>query len=117
MVQARETIGISTDGSLVFVRSTEDSIVAFRSGSDRPELAWVSVLDFSYDINSAMIRTLGRTLTYATKNGLVMALEAATGDLLWEHRSSAGMIQTPLPMEDGSVALTAYDGTVRILDP
>ncbi len=117
MVQARETIGISSDGSLVFVRSTQDSIVAFSSEADRPELAWISILDFGYDINSAMIQTLGQSLTYATKNGLVLALDATTGELLWEHRSTAGMIQTPLPLNDGAVALTAYDGTVRVLDP
>ena len=117
MVQARETIGISEDRSLVFVRTMQDSIVAFRSGSQEPDVAWISDLSFGYDINSSMIRARGDSLYYATKDGLVLALASKTGQLLWRHRSSAGMIQTPLPVEGGAVALAAYDGTVCMLTP
>jgi outer membrane protein assembly factor BamB/predicted phosphodiesterase len=117
MVQARETIGISEDRSLVFVRTMQDSIVAFQSASQVPDVAWISDIGFGYDINSSMIRARGDSLYYATKDGLVLALASTTGQLLWKYRSSAGMIQTPLPVEGGAVALAAYDGTVTMLTP
>jgi outer membrane protein assembly factor BamB/predicted phosphodiesterase len=117
MVQARETIGMSDDGSLVYVRSMQDSIVAFRTQSSVPELAWATNAGFGYDINSAMIQVRDGLLTYPTKDGLLISLEPATGKILWKHRCVVGMVQTPFILENGSVALSAYNGEVMVLRP
>lgn len=117
MVQARETIGISEDGSLVFIRTVQDSILAFRSESEAPDIAWIADVGFGYDINSAMILEQEGILYYATKNGIVFALDSRTGQLRWKHRCSPGMVHTPMPCEAGAVALAAYDGKVLLLRP
>ena len=115
--QVRETIGISEQGSRIFVRTMQDSIVAMRADADGPMVDWVAVVGFGYDINSAMIQERAGVVTYATKGGLVLALDSKTGALLWKTHVSSGLVNTPLPLGNGAVALTAYDGRVLLLRP
>lgn len=117
MFQVRETIGISERDSRVFVRTMQDSIVAVRADADGPVVDWVAVVGFGYDINSAMIQERAGVVYYATKNGLVVALDSATGALVWKTRISSGLVNTPRPLGNGAVALTAYDGRVLLLRP
>lgn len=117
MVQARETIGISGDGSLAFVRTVQDSIVAFRTTADDFKIEWATNAGFGYDINSAMIREHDGVLYYVTKNGLVLALDSDRGKILWEKKISAGLVNTPLPLEKGTVAVAGYDGRISVLAP
>ena len=51
----RESIGISEDKSRFFVRTMQDSIIAFPISEILPEPLWITNADFGYDINSAQL--------------------------------------------------------------
>ena len=117
IIQVRETIGLSEDGSRIFVRTMQDSIVGLRANAEGPVFDWVADIGFGYDINSAMIPERAGVVYYATKNGVVVALNSEGGALLWKTRVSTGLVHTPLPLHGGTVALSAYDGRVILLQP
>jgi outer membrane protein assembly factor BamB len=111
----RESIGISGDGRAVFVRAMNDLICAFDAASSEPRKLWEANLRFGYDINSAMLAERDGKLFYGTKNGLVFALNARSGALLWKHRVGVGLVNTVLPLPGDRLLLTDFDGQIVLL--
>ncbi len=114
--QVRESIGISEDGERVYVRTMQDSILALSASAGSPTVLWTENLHFGYDINSAMLVEKEGVLFYATKNGLIIALEGKTGGPLWEHRVSEGLVNTLLPLSSRRVIATDTDGRVQLVE-
>ena len=113
--QVRETIGISQDGDRLYVRTMRDSVIAFSARDSIPRLLWSINLGFGYDINSAMIIEHRGVLYYPTKNGVLYALDAATGSLRWKYRVAVGAVHTISPAGDRSIVATDLGGTVSLI--
>ena len=114
--QVRESIGLSEDGSRVYVRTMQDSVLALAADSTGPRMLWGTHVGFGYDINSAMLAEKEGRVFYGTKNGLVIALDASTGRVLWEHRIDVALLNTPVPVSANRVLVTDSDGRVTMLE-
>ena len=113
--QARESIGISADGERLYVRTMNDLICAFATGSDTPKKLWELRAGFGYDINSAMLVEKDGVVFYGTKNGLILALEGKTGALKWQHKIGTGVVNTLVPLSGKEVLATDFAGKVVLL--
>jgi len=115
-VEVRESIGLSDDGERVYVRAMRDLFCAFASSAEGPQKVWETNAGFGYDINSAMLVEKDGVLFYGTKNGLIIALEAATGRVLWQHKLGPGLVNTLVPLSAKAVLATDFDGTVALVE-
>ena len=113
--QVRESIGISEDGARVYVRSMNDSLIALSAAGDELSDLWVTNAGFGYDINSAMIVEKEGVVFYGTKDGLLLAMDAKTGSILWEHRMGVAPLNTILPVGANEVIVSDWGGTVRAI--
>jgi len=112
----RESIGLSQDQSRFYVRAMNDFIYAFSTTAAHPDKAWELNAGFGYDINSAMLVEKDGVLLYGTKNGLLMALDAKTGALKWEHKLGTGVMNTVVPLSATQVLTTDFDGKVALFE-
>jgi outer membrane protein assembly factor BamB/predicted phosphodiesterase len=113
--RVRESIGISTDGDRVYVRTTRDSLIALDSRSPGPRVVWGTNLGFGYDINSAMPVERDGIVYYGTKNGVISAVQDKDGSLIWQHRISAVPVNTITPVGVRQLLVTTFDGDVVLL--
>ena len=111
----RESIGISADGGRVFVRTTEGLIAAISATADDAEALWETDTGLGYDINSAMLVEKDGVVFYGTKNGILLALDAATGAIKWKHRVGVSLLNTVTPLSGREVVVTDFDGHVTLL--
>jgi outer membrane protein assembly factor BamB len=111
----RESLGLSEDGKRVYVRTTEDVIVAISSSAGSPESVWETNAGFGYDINSAMLVEKDGVVFCGTKNGLLIALDAATGAVKWKHRVGVALLNTVTPLNGREVVVTDFDGRVSLI--
>ena len=111
----RESIGLSEDGRRVYVRTTQDIIAAISTAANTPEPVWESNAGFGYDINSAMLVEKDGVVFYGTKNGLLLALDAATGTVKWRHRIGVALLNTVTPLSGREVVVTDFDGRVSLI--
>jgi outer membrane protein assembly factor BamB len=111
----RESIGVSADGGHIYVRTTDGIIAAFSSAADDAEAVWETNAGFDHDINSAMLVEKDGVVFYGTKDGLVLALDAATGAVRWKHRVGVTLINTVTPLSAREVVVTDFDGHVTLL--
>jgi outer membrane protein assembly factor BamB len=112
----RESIGLSEDQSRFCVRAMQDFIYAFSTASPQPKKIWEVKPGFGYDINSAMLVEKGGVVFYGTKNGLLIALDARTGTIKWEHKFGVGILNTVVPLSSSRVLVTNSDGQVALIE-
>lgn len=111
----RESIGLSEDGQRVYVRTTEDIIAAISPSADGSDAVWETNAGFGTDINSAMLVEKDGVVFYGTKNGLLIALDAATGAVKWKHRVGVSLLNTVTPLSGREVVVTDFDGRVSLV--
>jgi outer membrane protein assembly factor BamB len=111
----RESIGISADGARVYVRTTENIIAAISPTADDAEAVWETNAGFGSDINSAMLAEKDGVVFYGTKDGLLLALDGATGTIKWKHRVGVALLNTVTPLSGRAVVVTDFDGHVTLV--
>jgi len=111
----RESIGISEDGRRVYVRTTGGTIAAMSASGDDARAVWETDTGIGQDINSAMLIEKGGVVFYGTKDGLLLALDAATGAIKWKHRIGVTLLNTVTPLSGTAVVVTDFDGHVTLV--
>ena len=57
----------------------------------------------------------GGTLFFTTKNGLVTALDALTGERKWQHKLGNSLLTTPCTLGDTALVVASTDGSIALL--
>jgi outer membrane protein assembly factor BamB/predicted phosphodiesterase len=112
----RESLGLSEDGSRLYVRAMNDFFYAFATDAAAPTPLWQQNAGFGYDINSAMLVEKDGTVFYGTKNGLLFALDGRTGGIRWQHKLGVGIVNTLVPLGPDRVLATDFDGRVALIE-
>lgn len=111
----RESIGISEKGSRFYVRAMNDCFYAFSTASGEPLKLWETNAQFGYDINSAMLAEKDGVVFYGTKNGLLFALDAKTGNIRWQHKMGVALVNTVTPLSRTDLLAADLDGRVALV--
>jgi outer membrane protein assembly factor BamB len=111
----RESLGVSADGRQVYVRTTDDVIAAISTEADDAEAVWETEAGVGRDINSAQLIEKDGVVFYGSKDGLLLALDAATGAIKWKHRVGVTLINTVTPLSAREVVTTDFDGRVTLV--
>ena len=113
--KVRETVGLSEDGKTVYSKCMWDTIVALDAASDDVQLRWASHADFGYEHNPAMPLEKNGILWVSTKNGLLLGMDAQTGEVRWRHKIGNSILNTPLPLSGKDCIFTSSEGTITYI--
>ena len=110
--KVRESIGMKDN--ILYAKTTQDTIIAINLNVDT--LLWATDAGFGYDCAATQLAIDGQTLFATTKNGLVIALDALTGDSLWQHKIGNSLLTMPCTLSDSAVVVASSDGTIALLE-
>jgi len=113
--QVRETVGVSEDGHRVYARCMTDTVVALLTSSSSLSVLWATPCGYGYDIDPSMPIEKDGVVFFGTKNGLVIALDAKTANVLWKHRVGETIVHTPVPLEARCVLVSDLDGRLSLI--
>lgn len=111
----RETIGLSEDKERIYSKTMNDSIVCYSTKGDQPHKLWASNVGFDYEHAPSMQVEKNGVVFGSTKEGLIFALEATTGKVLWKHKTGNSLISTVVPLDNNRVLFTATSGETGML--
>ncbi len=111
----RETIGLSEDGERIYSKTMNDSIVCYATAGDVPRQIWASDVGFGYEHAPSMPVEKDGVLFGSTKEGLIFALKAETGEVLWKHKIGNSLVNTVVPIDCYRMLITATGGEVVLL--
>ena len=111
----RETIGLSEDGERIYSKTMNDSIVCYSAKGEQTHELWASNVGFGYEHAPSMQVEKEGIVFGSTKEGLIFALEAKTGKVLWKHKIGNSLISTVVPLGNNRVLFTATGGETGLL--
>ncbi|WP_394698876.1 PQQ-binding-like beta-propeller repeat protein [uncultured Bacteroides sp.] len=111
----RETIGLSADKMRVYSKTMQDSVVCFSTQGNVPKQIWATNVKFGYEHAPSMLVEKDGVVFGSTKSGLIFALDALSGKLLWKHKIGNSLINTVVPLSATGCLFTSTSGEVGIL--
>jgi len=91
-------------------------VIAVSSSASSLSAVWVTDCGYGYDIDPSMPIERDGVVVFGTKNGLVIGLKAASGELLWKHRLGVTIVSTPVLLENRRIIISNLDGTIALLE-
>lgn len=110
-----ESIGVSEDGSRIYLRGMTDTMYCLQGNAREPVLLWKTDCGYGFDSNPSMPVEKAGTVFLGSKSGLVAALDARTGALRWKHDTGNARTNTVTPVDGRGVVVTTMDGRVLYL--
>lgn len=112
----RESIGISEDGKLVYIKNmNEGNVDAFYTNTKEQKLAWECPADLGYEIAPSPITEANGYLFVPTTNGIVCAINKNTHQVAWKYKISNALINHILPVSDRQLLVSVLDGKIVCL--
>lgn len=111
----RESIGISEDKKLIYGKTMNDEIVAFKTSRTVGEIAWRMNCGFGYEhVPSMLIENNGRVY-FGTKNGVSYSIDPVTQKIVWAYKLDNSMINTVNVIDKNTVLVASMDGKIAVL--
>ncbi len=111
----RETIGLSADETRIYSKTMQDSVVCYSAVNNEPQKIWSVNVGYGYDHAPSMPVEKNNIVFGSTKNGLIFALDAKTGQLRWKHKKGNSLISTVVPLNGRECLYTSSEGMVGLL--
>lgn len=111
----RETIGLSGDKQRLYSKTMQDSLVCYAASSEPKEL-WACNVGFGYEHAPSMPVEKDGVVFGSTRSGLIFAVDAFTGKLLWKHKVGNSLISTVVPLSKTRCLYTSTEGIVGLLE-
>ena len=113
--QVRESIGMSNDGTRVYAKTMQDSVVCYSALGNIPKHVWAANVAYGYEHNPSMLIEKDNIVFGSTKNGLIFALKASNGELLWKYKIGNSLVNTVLPLDGKQLLFTSVGGEIGLL--
>jgi outer membrane protein assembly factor BamB len=114
-LRVRESMGLSADSSVVFVKTMEGNVYGISTTADSMQPIWKSEVALGYEICPTAIVEKNNVVFVPTQSGVTVALDRTTGKVLWKHKTSNGLITNLLPLNNHQIVVTTMDGKISLL--
>ncbi|MGX5691152.1 outer membrane protein assembly factor BamB family protein [Arcticibacter tournemirensis] len=114
--RVRESMGLSSDGSLVYVKTMDGQLFGVSTKADSMQIDWKSELQLPYELTpSAIVESKG--IVYVpSHSGLASAVERKSGKVLWQYKSSNSLLNPVMPLDKNKVVLSTMDGKITCIE-
>jgi outer membrane protein assembly factor BamB len=114
-VKLRESMGLSTDSSLVYVKTTDGKLFGISTSTTEMKTVFSVDLKLSYDICAAQIVESKGVIYVASNSGIVSAIDSQTKKILWQYKVSDSMINSVMPIAGNRLVVATVDGKICCL--
>lgn len=114
----RESIGMSANGHVLYGKSMQDTLVAYATTAEQPQVLWKMHVGYGYDHVPSMLVEADGQVIFGTRNGVVYSIDPLQQKVRWAHKIDNSMVNTVRVVESGILAVTTMDGRlVRLQYP
>ena len=115
-IRVRESMGLSADSTLVFVKTMEGYVYGISTSEDSMHPVWKSQASLGYEICPTSIVEQNNIVFVPTQSGVIVALNRWSGNVLWKHKISNGLVTHLLPVGINQILATTMDGKISLLE-
>lgn len=112
----RESIGISGDGNLVYIKNMmEGNVDAFYTKPSEQKMAWECKAELGYEIGPSPITESAKYIFIPTGAGVVVAVDKKTHSIAWKYKVSNALINSVLAVGKNQLLVSVLDGQIVCL--
>lgn len=111
----RESIGISEDSTMIFGKTMNDDVVAYKTQESDPGIAWRLNMNFGYEHAPSMLIAKDKQVFFGTRNGVVYAFDPELRKTIWAHKIDNSMVNTVNVLSKNAILVATMDGVVTLL--
>lgn len=111
----RESMGLSADSSLVYVKTMQGGVMGIATANNEPKVTWKADLNFGYELNPASINEKKYVIYALSDKGFVASIDRVTGKTLWKYRVSDCLVNALIPYGKDKVIVSTMDGKLTCL--
>ncbi len=93
----------------------QDTVVAFATNREAPQLAWKLHTGYGYEHAPSMLVEKEGKVFFGTRNGVVYAIDPLLPKVAWAHKIDNAMVNTVQVIDGKSVIASTMDGKVCLL--
>jgi outer membrane protein assembly factor BamB len=113
-IRVRESMGLAADSAVVYVKTMDGQVLGVSTKADSMQVNWKANIQLPYELDPSAIVESNSIVYIPTHSGIVHAVDAKTGSVLWQYKLSNGLINPVLP-DGGTVYVSAMDGKICCL--
>lgn len=114
-VRVRESMGLSADSSLVYVKTTDGKLCGISTTANGMQIVFSVNLQLGYDICATSIVESNGVIYVPSNSGIVSAVDRQLHKLLWKHKVSNCNITAIMPLNMNRVLTGSVDGKITCL--
>lgn len=115
-IRVRESISLSTDSNLVFVKTMEGEVLGISATASQMEITWHAGKNLGYEISPTPVKEFGNLVFAPTSTGEIYAFDRESGDFKWSHKISNCLVNQIMPINAQQLIATTMDGVVAVLN-
>lgn len=115
-VRVRESMGLSNDSSLVYVKTMEGNVYGVSTTADTMQLNWKANVALGYEICPTAIVEKEGVVYVPTNSGLVAAIDSKTANVLWQHKISNALVSSIYALGNKALVVTTMDGKITYIN-
>ena len=110
--KVRESMGVTSDGKYVLAKTMDGELLAVRTETETPEVAFVVNLEFGYEHTPCIVAEVDGVAYLGSRTGLVAAVDLQNQKLLWKYKVGSSALNGFEIDTDGSLYLSLIEGAV-----
>jgi outer membrane protein assembly factor BamB/Icc-related predicted phosphoesterase len=110
--QVRESMGASPDGSMVYAKLMNDTVIAMSALGDFPKTLWAVNAGFGYEHNPCPVMATNDLVIAGTANGLLVAIDPKTRMIAWKYKAGNSLVNKVIVDQHQTFWFTLTEGKV-----
>jgi outer membrane protein assembly factor BamB len=110
--QVRESMGMSPDGSLVYAKLMNDTLIAVSASGNLPVTVWAVNAGFGYEHNPCPVAAIDRMVIAATRSGMLVAIDPKTSGIVWKYKAGNSSVNKVVADRNQTFWFTLTEGKV-----
>jgi outer membrane protein assembly factor BamB/predicted phosphodiesterase len=111
-MHVRESMGLSADSSLVYVKTMDGDVLGISTTGDDMEVKWKGQRNMGYDISPTLVEEHGGLVFAVSNSGCIYAFNRGDGSLAWMHKVSNCLVNPLSFISDKQLVATTMDGVI-----
>lgn len=114
-IRVRESLGLSQDSTLVFVKTMDGDILGVDSEANEMQVNWKSSVNMGYDISPTSVQEYNNLVFGLSDAGKIYAFNRKDGSLSWGRKIANSLINPLSFLKGNKLIATTMDGSIICL--
>jgi len=114
-LRVRESMGLSADSALVYVKTMEGVLVGVLTTGADLQIGWRPDVELGYELDPNPLLEKDGVVYVPTHSGTVWAIDRKEGRVIWRYKASNCMVNGILPLDGQQFVISTMDGKITSL--